>query len=98
MSSTPTIVAAEMWSVTSFGDQNKRFDKFINTRRSAIKSFVEDLIIYEKIYVPTDDFMSLSILLHLFGERSILILIDEGALEFVRVKGALAYVGNGGGA
>lgn len=97
MTSQHTIVVADMWSVTNFGDPNKRFSDFTTHRRDSIKRLVESLVFQDKVVVPTDDYLSLAIILRVFGERGVMTLIDTGALGFVRLKGAVGYVGNGGG-
>lgn len=91
------IVAGDIWPVFNFGDPNERYSKFLNTKREALKRFLESLITHDKVIIPTDDYMSLSIAVSVLGETQLLQLIDEETVEFVRIKGAIAYVGNGGG-
>jgi hypothetical protein len=91
------IVAGDIWPVFNFGDPNERYRKFLNTKREALKRFLESLITHDQVIIPTDDYMSLSIALSVLGETQLLRLIDEQAVAFVRIKGAIAYVGNGGG-
>ena len=55
------------------------------------------MLLYDKVIVPTHDFMSVVILISVFGEDGVAELIENNAVSFVRVKGALAYIGNGGG-
>lgn len=41
--------------------------------------------------------MSLAVLLGVLGQDSVVELIEEDALGFLRVRGSVAYIGNGGG-
>jgi hypothetical protein len=58
---------------------------------------VESILLHDRIVVPTQDMMSLALLLGGFGEDSVIALLQSGHLRFARYKGALCYVGNGTG-
>lgn len=94
---TSKIVVGDMWPVVNFGDPNERFKKFVTDQRESIKRFVEALITHDKVLIPTDDYMSLVVALHTFGEDGVLTLIENNTLGFLRIKGGLGYVGGGAG-
>ena len=58
---------------------------------------IESIIIHGRITVPTEDFLTLTALVDVLGQSAIIELLEAGVLDFVRVTGALAYVGGGGG-
>ncbi len=91
------ILASNMWALFNFDNPNSRYQKFLSRGRPAFKSFIESIMLYDEVVVPTQDFMSLSILLGVLGERAVLDLLHADILKFARVKGAFSYVGNGGG-
>jgi hypothetical protein len=93
----PKLLAADMWAVFTFGHPNDRYHTFLNEGRPSIKRLIESIILYPEIVIPTEDFISLAILVGSLGERSVIHLLEAGVLRFVRIKGSIAYIGNGGG-
>lgn len=91
------ILATNMWAMYNFGDPNIRYQRFLSNGRPAFKSFIESILLYDSVVVPTQDFLSLTILLGVLGESTLLDLIHANSLKFLRVKGAFCYIGNGGG-
>lgn len=91
------ILAANMWAIYNFDDPNLRYERFLSRGRPALKSFIESVLLYDKVIVPTQDFVSLTILVGVLGEEVVLDLLSAGSLGFLRVNGAFCYVGNGGG-
>jgi len=91
------LLAAGMWSIFNFGDINERYSKFLARGRPMFKSLIESVLLYDRIFIPTQDFLSLTILVGVLGERSVLNLLEADRLRFLRLKGSLAYIGNGGG-
>jgi hypothetical protein len=86
-----------MWAIFNFGDPNERYQQFLRVGKPRFQSFIESLLLHDQIVVPTDDYMSLAVLLGVLGQDPVVDLIDGGTISFLRVKGALAYIGNGGG-
>ena len=91
------VLAANMWSIWNFGDPNDRYQRFLSRGRVEFRNFIENSLLYDEVYVPTQDFLSLTILLGVLGEDAIQELIATGTLKFIRIKGGMSYVGNGGG-
>ena len=91
------LLAADMWPIAMSETPEKRIDRFNNQARPAYKRLVEGLLLYDKVVIPTQDFLAVTSLVSVLGERSVIVLFDAGAVRFVRFKGTLAYVGNGGG-
>jgi hypothetical protein len=91
------IFAADMWAIFNFDDPNLRYQKFLASGRPSFKGFLENILLYDEIIVPTQDFLSLTILVGVLGEKAVIELLEAGRLKFLRVKGSLGYIGNGGG-
>ncbi len=91
------IFAANLWPIFNFGTIDDRFNKFLSRGRPAFKSLIENLILYEKILIPTHDFLSLSLLLTVLGEKAVLDMLETERISFLRLRGTLVYAGNGGG-
>ena len=91
------VLAADLWPVFNFDNANVRYQKFIEKGKPAFGKFLESILLHDRIVVPTDDFMSLSVLLGVFGEKPVCELIESRVLRFLRIHGALAYMGNGVG-
>jgi hypothetical protein len=92
-----TVLAADMWPIFHFGDANKRYQHFLGRGRPPFERFLENILLYDQIVVPTQDFMSLTVLVGVLGEDAVCNLIESDVLQFLRIEGSLAYVGNGGG-
>lgn len=90
------ILAADMWPGITLGDPNQRYQQFLSIGRPRFSGFIESILLYDEIVVPTDDFMSLAILVGVLGEDAIVALLREGILRFVRFRGAVGYAGTGG--
>ena len=90
-------LAADMWPSLTFADANKVYGDFLANGRPRIKGFLESVLLYDEVHVPTDSFMSLAIIVGVLGERPTHELLDSGTLKFLHFNGALAYAGNGGG-
>src|SRR3989338_844782 len=86
-----------MWAVFNYGDPNERYQRFLKRGHPAFKLLIDGVLLYDEIVIPTQDFMSLTILVGVLGERTVLDLLEAGCLRFLRLKGALSYIGNGGG-
>lgn len=91
------ILAADMWPAMTFGDPNGIYSDFLATGRPRFKGLLESILLFDEIHVPTDSFMSLTLLVGVLGEHAIHELLDSGVLRFLRLRGGLVYIGNGGG-
>jgi len=85
------IFSADMWAIYNFAEANDRYEKFINSNIPALKRFVESILLYDVITIPTQDFMGLTVLINLFGKNCISQLLEEQSLSFTRVKGGISY-------
>jgi hypothetical protein len=65
--------------------------------RPAFARLIESILLHDKAVVPTEDFLSLTAIVDVLGDRAAIALMESGALSFLRVRGFLTYVGGGGG-
>lgn len=80
-----------------FGTMKSRFENFLEVGKPPLRSLIESAVIFDKISIPTNDFLPLAVLLATLGEKNVTALLDEGILTFSRLKGGVGYLGNGAG-
>src|SRR5947208_3226263 len=59
--------------------------------------FATQLLLYDTVFIPTNDFAILPVLLHWCGLDGLRSLLNCGALGFVRPNNLLCYMGGGAG-
>ncbi len=91
------VFLGSMWIVSDFGPLQKRYDSFLATGKPRFAHLLDGLLLYDRVVLPTQDFMVLTALIDVLGERSVLDLLNHDELRFVRLKGSFAYGGNGAG-
>jgi hypothetical protein len=91
------IVLGTMTCFADFADPSKRYQNFLSVGKPAFKNLIESLLLYDQVYIPTNDFMPLALMIGVLGEAFVLQLLEIDVLKFVRFKGAITYIGNGGG-
>jgi len=90
-------LSADFWLVYNFDDPNLRYKKFLSRGRPSFKRLIESILLYDNIVLPTQDFLTLTVLIGVLGEDEVIELLRSKAISFLRTKGSLAYMGNGGG-
>lgn len=93
----PCRLAGDLWAVFNGDEPNERFAKFVRRSQPAFRRLVESLILHPQTIVPTDDYMSLAVLLHVFGVEPLEVLLESGRVRFARLRGSIGYVGGGRG-
>lgn len=91
------ILVSSMWLGLTLAPTQKRYDAFLNRARPAFARLIESILLHDKVVVPTDDYLSLTAIVDVLGERAAIALMESGALSFLRPRGFLTYVGGGGG-
>jgi len=91
------VFVGSMWPVYNFDDANARYANFLNFAKPRFAHLIDGLLLYDRVVIPTQDFLSLTVLIVVLGERAVLDLLANEDLKFIRLKGAFAYAGNGGG-
>jgi len=57
---------------------------------------LDSLLLYEKLYIPTTDFICLPILAKAFGDRAVIGLLERGDIVLVRLHGVIVLDGASG--
>ncbi len=91
------VFAGNMWAIYNYDDPNKRYRRFLERGRPRFTQLIDGLLMYDEVVIPTQDFLSVTVLVGVLGERAVIDLLEAGDLSFLRMRGAFAYVGNGGG-
>jgi uncharacterized membrane protein len=91
------VLLGNMSCFADVGDPNQRYQKFLKNGVGPFKCFIESLLLFDRIVIPTNDFMPLALLAGVFGEKEIAELLDLEIVKFARFRGLITYVGNGGG-
>jgi hypothetical protein len=77
-----------LWIPYSFATAQSRFDAFMEAGRSSLSLFIHSLLLYDRVVLPTQDFLGLTVLTKQFGENALRGLLDERLLAFMRLKGS----------
>lgn len=91
------VLLANMACLADFGDPNRRYQRFLQNGRPAFRNLIESILLFDKIVIPTNDFMPLGLLLGVLGAETTTRLLTEDVIKFARFPGFVGYVGNGGG-
>jgi hypothetical protein len=86
-----------MACLADYGNSNERYQKFLQRGLPPFRTLIESLLLFDKIYIPTNDFMPLGLLIGVLGEDYAAQLLDEEIVSFARFSGSIAYVGSGKG-
>lgn len=78
-------------------DHSLRANSFFQTNIANRAHLISQLLLYETIIVPTNDFGIVPTLINWFGLHNFEEILDAAAIKFVRRKGILGYAGNGNG-
>lgn len=70
---------------------NARLARFTSTMTPALHALIENLILYEELVVPTQDFLIIPALHRALGEPSLRALLESRAIRFCRMKGMIAF-------
>ena len=83
--------------LADYGSPDRRAQTFLRGGRPPMKSLIESIFLFDQIVIPTNDYMPLSLLIGVLGERTVRQLLDEDILKFARFKQSIAYAGGGVG-
>ena len=92
-----SLFVSDMWAIFNFADPNTRYQTFLQNGKPRFTHFLDGLLLYDDVVVPTQDFLSLTLLVGVLGQRGVIELLEGSDLRFIRLKGGVAYVGNGRG-
>ena len=90
-------MAGDLWARFSFEEPVPRLARFLHFAAGPFKRLIESLILHPRTVIPTEDFLSLLGLIEMIGERNVISLLEEGRIQFIRLRGGIGYVGGGRG-
>ncbi len=65
--------------------------RYVARRTEIAQSLCEQLILHDQIIIPTSDFLTAAGLITLFGERTVITLLESDQLRFIRLRGIFGY-------
>ena len=91
-----TIIDSRLWISHDLQNTEKRNAVF-QTNTSNLGHLANQLLLYDRVVIPTNDFGIVPILINWLGLRHFRSALDSGAICFLRRNGLLGYAGNGNG-
>lgn len=91
------ILFSKIWPVAECGCTRTRLKNILFHEKEIFSFLIDSLLLYNCIFIPTQDFLALSALINIMGEENIFHLLDIKCLKFIRMKGWLGYSSNIGG-
>ena len=70
-----SLFTGDMWAVHNFAGPDRRYQSFLQNGKPRFSHLFDGLLLYDKVVVPTQDFLSLSVLVGVLGERAIIDLL-----------------------
>lgn len=70
--------------------------RYVARRVEIAQSLCEQLLLHDQIIVPTQDYLTAAGLIALFGERTVIDLLESERLKFIRLRGLFGYVRGSG--
>lgn len=92
--SSDTIIDSRLYVRHALDDASWINDQFGHTKTNA-GYLSSHLLLYDRIVIPTLDFGIVPAIIGWIGLQSFEEALDQGAIQFLRPRGILAYVGNG---
>lgn len=66
--------------------------RYVARRTQVAQSLCEQLLLHDQIIIPTHDYLTAAGLIALFGERTVIDLLESDQLRFIRLRGLFGYV------
>ena len=66
--------------------------RYVARRAEIAQSLCEQLLLHDQIIIPTHDYLTAAGLIALFGERTVIVLLESDQLRFIRLRGLFGYV------
>lgn len=65
--------------------------RYVARRAEVAQSLCEQLLLHDQIIVPVHDYLTAAGLITLFGERTVISLLESDQLQFIRLRGIFGY-------
>jgi hypothetical protein len=90
------VLAANAWAEFNYS-ASCSYQAFITHGRETLKFLVESVIIHDRIILPTENYVVVTALVRVLGQRAVIELLEAGLLRFIRVPAHFAYFPEGRG-
>lgn len=70
--------------------------RYVARRAEVAQILCEQLLLHDQIIIPTNDYLTAAGLIALFGERTVIDLLESDQLRFIRLRGLFGYVRGSG--
>jgi len=91
-----TLLTTELWPQIGMDDA-PTINKMFRDDRERMAQFGAQLLLYDRIVIPTNDFAILDILATWLGFNRVVELFESDSLRLIRLKECLGFAGNGNG-
>jgi hypothetical protein len=76
----------------TFNIDGHHLDRFVDRKSSVMQTLCDQLLLHDKILIPTQDYLTAAGLVRILGERNVVTLLESQKLQFVRLRGTFGYV------
>lgn len=76
----------------TFNLDGKHGQRYVARRAEVAQSLCEQLLLHDQIIIPTHDYLTAAGLIALFGERTVIALLESDQLRFIRLRGLFGYM------
>jgi hypothetical protein len=66
--------------------------RYVARRAEVAQSLCEQLLLHDQVIIPTQDYLTASGLIALFGEKTVIALLESDQLRFIRLRGLFGYI------
>lgn len=66
--------------------------RYVTRRAEVAQLLCEQLLLHDQIIIPTQDYLTAAGLIALFGERTVIELLESDQLRFIRLRGLFGYM------
>lgn len=89
------LFSGELWSIFEprWGEEYCR--EVSARKRAQLLQLIDYILLYDKITIPTNDFVVLPALAHTLGAQNLNLLLENEILSFQRIDKTFGYAGNG---
>jgi hypothetical protein len=91
-----SVIDSRLWVRLDL-DATLKANSFFHVNHTHRAHLANQLLLYDRVIIPTKDFGIIPILLSWMGHSTLVDALESGALGFVRLETILGYAGNGSG-
>ena len=81
-----------------FNVDGGHLQQYLDKKQIITKSFCEDLILHDQIFIPTQDYLTACGLILIIGEKGFIELLERDRLKFIRTRSGFGFISGNGSA